>query len=69
VEITVSKGNHIAFSVASVRDFMKILKKKDIPYGDEDGQAGKFISRSDGVTQIYFKDPDGYLVEVNDVKQ
>jgi hypothetical protein len=45
---------------------MKILKKKDIPYSNEDGQAGKFVPRSDGVTQIYSIDLNGYLVKVND---
>ena len=64
-EVTVSKINHIAFSVASLDDFIITLKKGNISYGDIDGHAGVVVNRPDGVKQIYLHDPDGYLIEVN----
>ena len=67
-EVTVSRDNHIAFSVTSITDFEKLLKKANILYEDEDGKAGAITTRSDGVKQIYFRDPDGYLVEVNNAR-
>ena len=65
-EIVVSPENHIAFSVASLYDFTVFLKKENIYYEGAEGKAGTFVIRSDGVKQIYLKDPDGYWVEVND---
>lgn len=67
-EVTVSKDNHIAFSVPSVSAFIAMLKKAGIPYDDGNGKVSAFATRSDGVKQIYFRDPDGYEVEANDAK-
>jgi len=65
-EVTVSKDNHIAFSVLSIDHFVARLKKEHMPYEDGDGHKSKLAVRSDKVRQAYFRDPDGYLVEVND---
>jgi lactoylglutathione lyase len=65
-QVIVSKDNHIAFSVASVTDFIKVLNVNHIPFTDGGGKAQAYVTRSDGVKQIYFRDPDGYEVEVND---
>jgi lactoylglutathione lyase len=56
---------HIAFSVPSVNDFIDKLKQAKIRWF---GAKGDFTMdyRADGVHQIYFKDPDGYEIEVND---
>lgn len=67
-DLVISKDNHIAFNVASVEDFIAVLNKANIPYMDGDGKANSFNVRPDGVKQIYFKDPDGNLIEVNDAK-
>jgi lactoylglutathione lyase len=58
---------HFAFRVASVPDFRAHLDKMQVKYRDFKGE-GKFSPRPDGVHQIYFQDPDGYWVEVNDDK-
>jgi lactoylglutathione lyase len=59
---------HIAFSVPSINDFIPKLKKANITWF---GAKGNFTIdyRADGVHQIYFKDPDGYEIEINDRKQ
>ena len=58
---------HIAFSVPSITDFTEKLKRANITWF---GAKGNFAMdyRADGVHQVYFKDPDGYEIEVNDRK-
>ncbi len=58
---------HQSFRVASISDFMAHLDKMQVKYRSFKGDA-KFTARPDGVTQIYFQDPDGYWIEVNDDK-
>ena len=59
---------HIAFKVPSLTDFMKHLDQLEIKYGNVQGQQGVSQARPDGIKQIYFQDPDGYWLEVNDDK-
>jgi lactoylglutathione lyase len=33
------------------------------------GEKMAITNRVDGVKQIYFKDPDGYWIEINDAKE
>ncbi|MCX2574944.1 VOC family protein [Pedobacter sandarakinus] len=63
------KNDHLCFSVVSVDDFVKKLASKNVSYEDWPGKAGAITQRVDGVKQIYFKDPDGHWLEVNDAKQ
>jgi lactoylglutathione lyase len=52
---------HLAFRVADVAAFSTHLDRLQVthkPYG----------TRADGVKQVYFQDPDGYWLEVNDAK-
>ena len=61
-------NNHLSFNVASLEDFMKHLDKFNIKYGNWAGDNKKTQLRADGVIQIYFQDPDGYWIEVNNAK-
>ena len=63
------KNSHLCFSVASVNGFIKILEKNKIDYENWAGEKNTVTKRVDGVQQIYFKDPDGYWVEINDAKE
>jgi lactoylglutathione lyase len=63
--ITINKSVHIAFSTANLEDFQKRLTELKIPYGDWAGKANAVTIRADGIKQIYFQDPDGYWLEVN----
>lgn len=65
-QMTYSKGNHLCFSVASVDMIMASLKKNDISYEDYAGKKGSFNLRPDGVKQIWFQDPEGNWLEIND---
>jgi lactoylglutathione lyase len=59
---------HLAFSVPSLPDFMKHLDEMKLKYGNWAGDYQKTQARPDHVNQIYFQDPDGYWIEVNDDK-
>jgi len=67
-EQTHIKDTHLAFSIFSVEEFMKHLDKEKISYTNWVGDIRSAGSRIDGVKQIYFQDPDGYWIEVNDDK-
>jgi lactoylglutathione lyase len=63
------KNAHLCFSVPSVSDFIKRLEKNNVEYENWAGQKNTVTNRVDGVKQIYFKDPDGYWIEINDAKE
>jgi len=65
---TFDKNSHLCFSVPSVDDFIKELNAKNISFEDWPGKEHGITLRVDGVKQIYFKDPDGHWLEVNDAK-
>lgn len=60
------KRNHICFSTRSIPEFILSLSKAGIVYEDLQGKPNTIQKRVDGVQQIYFKDPDGNWIEVND---
>jgi lactoylglutathione lyase len=59
---------HLSFRVPSLQEFITRLEQKQVKYVNSRGEAGKVTDRPDGVKQIYFQDPDGYWIEVNDNK-
>ena len=63
------KNSHLCFSVPSVAEFIKRLEKNNVEYEDWASTKMKVTTRVDGVKQIYFKDPDGYWIEINDAKE
>lgn len=54
-------GSHFAMFVVSIAGAEKFLTAKKIAFHKQ--------VRFDGVTQIYFADPDGYLIELNEKKK
>jgi len=69
VDLPREKDAHLCFSVPSVEAFIPRLVKNNIPYENWAGQKMAVTNRVDGVKQIYFQDPDGYWIEINDAKQ
>lgn len=63
------KNGHLCFSVPSVDDFIKVLAKNKVPFESWTGEQNSVTTRVDGVKQIYFKDPDGYWIEINDARE
>jgi catechol 2,3-dioxygenase-like lactoylglutathione lyase family enzyme len=67
-EIKLHKFIHFAFAVNDFDVYLQFLNENGIEYGEFSGKNMKFQRRIDGVRQIYFQDPDGYWIEVNDTK-
>lgn len=63
--ITPNKNDHLCFSVVSIEDFIANLDRHQIEYTNWPGTAKAPTVRVDGVKQIYFQDPDGHWIEVN----
>jgi lactoylglutathione lyase len=61
-------AHHLCFSVPSLEVFIKHLEKLNLSFVNFGGEEKKIQLRPDGVHQIYFKDPDGYWIEINDAK-
>jgi lactoylglutathione lyase len=63
------KNSHLCFTVSSVEVFTAILKRNNVEYENWAGEKNSITIRVDGVKQIYFRDPDGYWIEINDAKE
>lgn len=59
------RNDHLCFSVKSIEGFIANLDKHKVEYTNWPGTAKEPTIRVDGVKQIYFKDPDGHLIEIN----
>lgn len=67
-EIPKNKGVHMALNTSNLAQFMEFLRENEVHFENWDGEANTTNTRPDGVKQIYFQDPDGYWIEVNDGK-
>jgi lactoylglutathione lyase len=59
------KNTHLCFSVTSIDDMIARLNKNKIPYESWTGEKMSVTTRVDGIKQLYFVDPDGYWIEIN----
>ena len=66
--IIINKAVHMGLAAKNIDAFVERLVKLKIPYSDWPGKSNTVNIRTDGVKQIFFQDPDGYWVEVNDAK-
>jgi lactoylglutathione lyase len=64
--ISRDKNDHLCFSVKSIDEFIANLDKHKIDYTNWPGTEKAPTVRVDGVKQIYFVDPDGHWIEIND---
>ena len=62
------KNIHLCFSVPSIEDVIARLNKNSVPYESWTGEKMAVTTRVDGIRQLYFTDPDGFWVEINDDK-
>lgn len=58
---------HFAFATPNFDAFVKRINEMNIAFENSEGKPQTFNVRADGVKQIYFQDPDGYWIEVNNV--
>ena len=66
--VIINKAIHMGLSTNNFDEFVKQLTALKITYSDWPGKPNTVNIRTDGVKQIFFQDPDGYWVEVNNVE-
>ena len=59
-------STHLALATARFDEMVKRLDERGIAYRNLKGEAGAYSVRADGVRQLYFQDPDGHWIEIND---
>jgi catechol 2,3-dioxygenase-like lactoylglutathione lyase family enzyme len=59
-------SNHLCFSTTDLDSFVSTLQDNGIDFRNWQGEPNKVTLRPDGVSQIYFTDPDGFWIEMND---
>ncbi|MGB0254756.1 MAG: VOC family protein [Flavobacteriaceae bacterium] len=65
--VQVVKEVHFALATTDIHLFAKRLSALDILYSDWLGTPEKIHIRKDGIKQLYFQDPNGYWIEVNNI--
>lgn len=65
-EIKINKAVHFALSTSNVNSFIDSLNEFNIDYSDWKDTPNKDYIRKDGIKQIYFQDPNGYWIEINE---
>lgn len=61
-----NKVIHIAFATGEFDAYLVFLRENGIEYTNFGGDSSDPQVRPDGVRQVYFQDPDGNWIEVND---
>ena len=64
-EIKINKAVHFALSTSDLDSVVAQLRKVNIEFSDWHGVPNKVFVRKDGIKQIYFQDPNGYWIEIN----
>lgn len=57
---------HLALTTTGFEQVLASLDKQGIPHFNSAGEQDRITVRPDGIRQAYFRDPDGYWLEVND---
>ncbi len=65
-EIKTNKAVHFALATPRLDKFIAHLETLGIAYSDWKDTLKKNYIRNDGIRQVYFQDPDGYWIEVNE---
>lgn len=63
--VKINKAFHFAISTINIQEFISHLITLEIGYSDWLGTVKKDYVRNDGIIQVYFQDPNGYWIEVN----
>jgi catechol 2,3-dioxygenase-like lactoylglutathione lyase family enzyme len=63
--VTLNKAVHLGLATPNFDAYLKALDTLNITYSDWPGASHTVNNRADGINQIYFQDPDGYWIEVN----
>ncbi|MCC5906804.1 MAG: VOC family protein [Balneolaceae bacterium] len=61
-------GVHMSVRLRDFDRFMEHLEKNGITPHTSGGEPNEITIRTDGIRQVYFTDPDGYWIEVNEAE-
>ena len=59
-------NHHLALRTTAFDAMIQTLKNNSIAYYDPFKNANTIHVRPDGIRQVFFQDPDGYWIELND---
>jgi lactoylglutathione lyase len=59
-------STHFAVATDAFEVALRRLSEHGVQFGDLTGPNGEANVRADGARQIYFQDPDGHWIEIND---
>jgi lactoylglutathione lyase len=65
-QIQTDVGVHMAVRVRDFDRFLEHLESSGITPHTSRGKPNEITIRADGIRQVYFPDPDGYWIEVNE---
>jgi len=65
-EIKINKAVHFALATTNIDSFIMGLEDLKIDYSNWLDTPNKDYIRKDGIKQVYFQDPNGYWIEIND---
>jgi catechol 2,3-dioxygenase-like lactoylglutathione lyase family enzyme len=68
IEFSKDKSIHLCLSTQNLEGVIEHLMANNVDFYNWPGKKGAVTDRSDGVKQIYIKDPDGYWIEINTAK-
>ena len=63
--VQTNKAVHFAVATPDFEAVVAHLQALNIDYSDWTGTVNKDYVRKDGILQVYFQDPDGYWIEIN----
>lgn len=63
--VSINRAVHLALTSQSFDEFVNRLNELKVDYSDWRGAPQTVNTRADGVKQVYFQDPDGYWIEIN----
>ncbi|MDZ7659831.1 VOC family protein [Fodinibius sp.] len=65
-QIQTNVGVHLALKLSDIDAFIDQLKSHGVTPHNSKGKPESITTRADGIRQVYFPDPDGYWIEVNE---
>ena len=68
-EVRLQKGVHLSIAVQEFDKFVQHLRVINLQFFSWQGAPMESNGRPDGVRQVYFKDLDGYWLEINDARK
>ncbi len=63
--VSLNKAVHFALTTTDFDGFVDVLRDSQVEFSNWAGKTGEIAIRADGARQVFFQDPDGYWIEVN----